>query len=60
MILLLPYLTWTPLGIDGISPKLLKTSATPLCVPLQHLFNLSLKQATLPEEWKIHKITPIE
>ena len=46
-------------GIDGISPRLLKACATPLCVPLHHLFNLSLIQATLPSEWKVHKITPI-
>ena len=47
------------IGIDGIGPKLLKACAAPLCVPLQHLFNLSLKYATLPDEWKVHKITPI-
>uniref|UniRef100_A0A1X7SUM2 Reverse transcriptase domain-containing protein n=1 Tax=Amphimedon queenslandica TaxID=400682 RepID=A0A1X7SUM2_AMPQE len=46
-------------GIDGISPRLLRACATPLCVPLHHLFNLSLIQASLPSEWKVHKITPI-
>ena len=46
-------------GIDGIGPRLLKTCSTPLCTPLQHLSSMSLKNASIPSEWKIHKITPI-
>ena len=47
------------MGIDGIGPRVLKHCATALCAPLHHLFSLSLSKHTLPEEWRIHLITPI-
>ena len=46
-------------GIDGICPRLLRHCATALCEPLYYLFSLSLTNAVIPSEWKIHCITPI-
>jgi len=47
------------MGIDGISPKLLKHCALALYQPLHHLFLLTLSQSYIPEEWRTHLITPI-
>ena len=47
------------MGCDGISPRLLKHCALPLCQPLLHLFTLSLSQHYVPLEWRIHLIKPI-
>ena len=47
------------MGIDGISPKLLKHCALALHQPLHHLFLLTLSQSYIPEEWRTHLITPI-
>ena len=46
-------------GIDRIAPKVLHSCAGPLCEPLHHLFSMSLRHATLPSSWKIHKVIPI-
>ena len=53
---------WIPpkaMGCDGISPRLLKHCALPLCQPLLHLHTLSLSQHYVPLEWHIHLIKPI-
>ena len=47
------------MGIDGISPKLLKHCALALYQPLHHLFLLTFSQSYIPEEWRTHLITPI-
>ena len=47
------------LGIDGISPKVLKYCGESLVQPLCHLYNLSLTTSVIPTEWKIHRIIPI-
>lgn len=47
------------MGIDGISPKVLKFCASALYEPINHLFQLSIDQGYLPCEWKLHLITPI-
>uniref|UniRef100_A0A1X7TD12 Reverse transcriptase domain-containing protein n=1 Tax=Amphimedon queenslandica TaxID=400682 RepID=A0A1X7TD12_AMPQE len=46
-------------GIDNIPSIVLKSCATALCEPLHHLFVQCLSQAYIPQEWKIHRITPI-
>ena len=46
-------------GLDQISPRVFQSYAGALCVPLHHLFSLSLRYATLPTSWKIHKIVPV-
>ena len=47
------------MGYDGISPRLLKHCALPLCQPLLDLFSLSLSQNYIPLEWRTHLIKPI-
>lgn len=47
------------MGIDRIGPKLLNYCALALYSPLHHLFLLSLNNGKIPQEWKIHLITPI-
>ena len=46
-------------GMDKISPRVLRSCAVALTEPLHHLFSLSLRYATLPSNWKIHKVVPI-
>ena len=46
-------------GIDGIGPRVLKFCATALYQPIYHLFMLSLSQHYIPQEWRVHCITPI-
>ena len=47
------------MGVDCIYPKVLKTCAIVLYLPIHHLCSLCTSQHKLPEEWKIHTITPI-
>ena len=47
------------MGVDGISPKVLKRCALAIYEPVTHLFQLSLDQGLLPQEWKIHLVTPV-
>ena len=46
-------------GIDKISPRVLRSCAEALTEPLYHLFSQSLRYATLPSSWKVHKIVPV-
>ena len=46
-------------GIDGITPKLLKEIAKEISVPLAILFNLSLREGTVPHEWNDANVVPI-
>ena len=46
-------------GMDKISSRVLQSCAEPLTEPLLHLFSQSLRYATLPTSWKVHKIVPI-
>ena len=46
-------------GIDGITPKLLKEIAEEISVPLAIMFNLSLREGTVPHEWKHANVVPI-
>lgn len=47
------------MGLDEISPKVLKYCACAIFEPLTHLFQLCIDQGFLPQEWKLHVITPI-
>ena len=47
------------MGVDCIGPKVLKTCAIALYLPIHHLFSLCTSQHKFPDEWKIHRITPI-
>ena len=46
-------------GPDGISNRLLKSTAESLAMPLSKLFNLSLSQGKFPSQWKQANVSPI-
>jgi len=46
-------------GPDLIHPRILKELSLPLCKPLAHLFNLSLLNSKLPEDWRESNVTTI-
>ena len=46
-------------GIDGISPAVLKYCASPLLVPLCHLFTCSISSGRIPIQWCTYCIIPI-
>ena len=46
-------------GSDGIGPPILKYCSTILTVPLTHLFNICVQSSMIPQEWKLHHITPV-
>ena len=47
------------MGIDMISPKILKYCAAALVQPVYHLFTLTLSQQQLPLDWKTRIIIPM-
>lgn len=47
------------MGIDNISPKVLKYCATALAEPIRHLFSLCFSHSYLPLEWRKHCIIPV-
>jgi len=47
------------MGINTISPRILKHCASSLTRPLCHLFNLSLSTGSIPQEWKVYLIVPV-
>ena len=46
-------------GLDGICPRLLKEGAEHLAAPLATLFNKSLAEGVLPQDWISANITPV-
>lgn len=46
-------------GFDGIAPVVLKKCASVLAIPLQIIFNRSLREGEFLSEWKISFISPI-
>ncbi len=46
-------------GMDDIPAKLLKLAAPYIAKSLAHICNVSLKNGTIPNEWKYAKVTPI-
>ena len=46
-------------GSDNIHPRLLKTLAADLCIPLTIIFNNSLRSGTLPRSWTESIVAPI-
>ena len=46
-------------GPDNINPTLLKQPTTELSKPLADLFNFSLQQSSVPQQWKIANVTPV-
>ena len=46
-------------GPDGINPRALINLADDLSFPLTYIFNLSLKEGNVPEDWKCANVTPL-
>ena len=46
-------------GPDRLSPKLLKKIKMKISEPLCSIFNRSLQDSSVPEDWKIANVTPI-
>ena len=46
-------------GIDGISPAVLRHCASPLLIPICHLFINSITTGRIPSQWCTHCIIPI-
>ena len=57
--LLSTYKLKTATGPDGVSSRMLRETARSISPSLIELFNLSLKKAKVPHQWKISNITPI-
>ena len=51
--------TTKAVGCDKIPPRLLKYCATSLTEPITHLLSTSISTCTIPDEWKVHQITPV-
>ena len=46
-------------GVDGIAPKILKETVEQISKPLAHVFNMSLREGSVPLEWKEANIIPL-
>ena len=46
-------------GPDRLSPKLLNEIKIEISEPLCSIFNISLQDSSVPEDWKIANVTPI-
>ena len=46
-------------GLDGLHPKVLYEVKGAICYPLYVLFDQSVKDGTVPEEWKKALVSPI-
>ncbi len=49
----------TAVGIDGISPRILKAALTPLSIIISRLINKSLDTGVFPDALKVAKVSPI-
>ena len=46
-------------GDDGISPKFLKKVVDEIAEPLTEIFNKSMSEGVVPQDWKLANVTPI-
>ena len=46
-------------GLDGLSPKILRISAAVIAPPLTRILNLSIRTGTFPQVWKVAKVVPL-
>ena len=46
-------------GIDGVTPRILKETKDQLSVPLSILYNRSIREKTIPSEWRDSVVVPI-
>ncbi len=47
------------MGPESLSPRLLKELKQQILHPLTNIFNRSLQENEVPEDWKIANVTPI-
>ena len=47
------------MGDDGMHPRLLRTLADVLCYPISLIFESSLREGALPDEWLVSTVVPI-
>ncbi len=47
------------MGLDGISPKLLRLGAAAIAPSITWILNLSITTSTFPDDWKVAKVIPI-
>ena len=45
--------------LDGLSLSLLKAIAQEICIPLGHIFNLSITTGVFPDKLKASRVVPI-
>jgi len=46
-------------GLDRISARLIRECADLICVPVCHIFNQSISQGKLPEDWKSARVASL-
>lgn len=46
-------------GPDGVHPRIIKEMAGELLIPLKILFDSSMEEGVVPEDWRIAHVTPI-
>lgn len=46
-------------GPDGLHPRILNELSSVIALPLCHIFNLSLKESYVPEDWRTAYVVPI-
>ena len=51
--------TTKAMGVHDISLGVSKNCAATLCIPIHHLFSLSLSKPCILLDWKVHRIIPI-
>ncbi len=49
----------TSMGFDGLPAWFLRLSAPSIALPLAYLYNLSISQSKLPNQWRAGVITPV-
>ena len=46
-------------GPDGIYPCVLKSLADEVCIPIAWIYNKSLEEGIVPEDWRVAHVVPI-
>lgn len=50
---------WKASGLDHLSNRILKETASAITLPLHHIFNLSISSGSFPHQWKVAKVQPV-
>ena len=46
-------------GDGGITPKFLKEMVDEIAEPLTEIFNKSISEGVVPQDWKVANVTPV-